>query len=132
MGVGEVSNWEPIAIRPWDPDSPVLNLYSKAHTLEFFREAEAKARAASRESRTDRKAMNNPSSSATGARLTWPWNTRFHRAFLAGWDSALIHPHGPTHNPYQRADFRSRFQRGREQCLANADLPEWAKWPYIR
>lgn len=62
--------------------------------------------------------------------LRWPGNTRFHKAFLAGWDSALIHPRGPINNPYHRADYRRQFLRGRERCLANERLPRWAQWPF--
>lgn len=35
--------WERVYVRPEDPKSPVLNVFSKARTLEFFHQAELKA-----------------------------------------------------------------------------------------
>lgn len=38
------SNWTPTQIRPSDPTSPVVNLYSKEKTLEYFNAAERDAK----------------------------------------------------------------------------------------
>jgi len=48
---------------------------------------------------------------------------RFWKAYLRGWDSALIYPCG-TSNPYHRNDYRRRWARGRQDCLDNKPLPK--------